>query len=65
MHHTTGVHQWLDGTMSRPECDHPPMEEPGNNKKWLQAGGPAHKALAQVVFEKRFLNTIERYLQFR
>lgn len=65
LHHATGHHEWLDGEYSEPRCEHDEMVEPTDGKSWLEAGGPAHRALGEAVSDKRFLNTLPHYVNFR
>lgn len=46
-------------------CAHEPLDEAGRNKPWLKKESPAHKALAKIVLDKRFLNTIPYFTNFR
>jgi hypothetical protein len=45
------------------KCMHGPLE--GEHKEWMVKGSASHKALIKIVLNKRFLNQIGYYLNFR
>ena len=47
------------------ECDHAPLNEDERSKPWLKKDSPPHKALTKIILDKRFLNTIPYYINFR
>ena len=59
------MHEWVDGTMGEPRCDHDAIDEPTKGKEWLVAGGQAHLALQRVIMNTKLLKTIPRYVNFR
>ena len=65
LHHVTGVHEWVDGYLTNPACEHEPMEEPTDGKQWLEPGSSAHRALIDVATDSTFLNKIPNYKRFR
>ncbi|XP_055998952.1 uncharacterized protein LOC130047616 [Ostrea edulis] len=67
VHHIVGEHEWSMSYSSNfygeNKCQHGPLE--GEQKEWLEKGSPAHKALIEIVFNKRLLNKIPYYVNFR
>ncbi|XP_069108222.1 uncharacterized protein [Argopecten irradians] len=64
VHHVVDVHQWiLSGGGNRTKCSHGPLET--EEKKWSKKGSKAHEALQKIAYDKRFLNNIKYYLNFR
>lgn len=68
VHHVVNEHEWSMSYSSsyfgNNKCMHGPMEEEGH-KDWIRKGSPAHTALIQIVFNKRFLRQIHYYVNFR
>ena len=66
MHHVVNEHTWhlsysgLEGGA----CSHGELAEE-RDKNWLARGSAAHAALAKIVFDKRRLNKIPYWLNFR
>lgn len=44
---------------------HDPLLDPTGDNVWMTKGTPAHEALRKIVLDKRFLNNIHYYLNFR
>nr|XP_034315406.1 LOW QUALITY PROTEIN: uncharacterized protein LOC105340464 [Crassostrea gigas] len=67
LHHVVDEHEWFlpysDGGISA--CAHDPLSDPTGDKVWITKGSPAHEALRKIVLDKRFLNNIHYYLNFR
>lgn len=68
VHHVVNEHEWSMSYSSsyfgNNKCMHGPMEEEGH-KDLIIKGSPAHTALIQIVFNKRFLRQIPYYVNFR
>ena len=47
------------------KCAHGPLDERERKKPWLKKESPAHKALAKIILDTRFLNTLVYYVNFR
>ncbi|KAK3107865.1 hypothetical protein FSP39_023881 [Pinctada imbricata] len=45
-------------------CYHGPLQE-SREKPWLKKGSKAHDALRKIVLDKRLLNSVPYYLNFR
>ena len=67
LHHVVNEHEWIvEEGDNKAKCDHDPIsEEEQREKPWLRKGSAAHKALAKIVMDKRFLNTFRYYTHFR
>lgn len=66
MHHVANEHDWIiEEGNNGAKCDHGPLQDEERDKPWLKKGSPPHKALAKIVFDKRFLNTFRYYTHFR
>ncbi|XP_070548070.1 uncharacterized protein [Ptychodera flava] len=67
LHHVTDEHAWaLPYGQGNNRCDHGPLSaERVQGREWLKKGDPAHVALRKVVLDKRFLNKVHYYLNFR
>eukprot|EP00105_Crassostrea_gigas_P025257 XP_011445781.1 PREDICTED: uncharacterized protein LOC105341126 [Crassostrea gigas] len=50
--------------LSPGSCSHGELEE-NRDKEWIEKGSPAHLAQTKIVLDKRFLNNIHYYLNFR
>lgn len=61
----TNKHEWIlgDGAGSG-QCDHGALGE-GHDKPWLEAGSKVHERLCAIIMNKRFLNNIGHYVNFR
>lgn len=66
IHHVVNEHEWVLPYCSPGsfQCDHGPLEDDGD-KEWLVKDGPAHTALRKIIMDKRFMNKIHYYLNFR
>ena len=65
LHHVVNEHEWvLEEGVNGGECPHEPLGDDEHNKPWLKES-PAHEALTKIVMDKRFLNTIPYYVNFR
>eukprot|EP00057_Strongylocentrotus_purpuratus_P021998 XP_011676472.1 PREDICTED: uncharacterized protein LOC105444208 [Strongylocentrotus purpuratus] len=64
VHHVTNVHDWsiTGGLGGVPHCEHGPLEE---REEWLVSGTKAHDALGKIVLDKRLLNTLVKFVNFR
>ncbi|XP_076126224.1 uncharacterized protein LOC143105969 [Alosa pseudoharengus] len=60
LHHVRDEHSWATGC-----CQHEPLEEGSQEKPWIEQGSAAHKALAGVVLDKRWLGLVKKFLNFR
>nr|XP_022301675.1 uncharacterized protein LOC111109742 [Crassostrea virginica] len=67
VHHVVDEHEWNMSYSSNfygsNKCLHGPIED--EHKAWLTKGSPAHTALIEIVFNKRFLSQIHYYVNFR
>ncbi|XDV33212.1 hypothetical protein PO909_003727 [Leuciscus waleckii] len=59
LHHVTNKHEWYLG-----HCRHGALPE-NQDRQWLESGSKAHKELEAIVFKKRWLRDVHRYLPFR
>ncbi|XP_065109929.1 uncharacterized protein [Paramisgurnus dabryanus] len=59
LHHVTNEHSWVLGG-----CQHADLES-GGTQQWLERGSRAHEALKSIVRNKRWLNEVHKYLNFR
>ncbi|CAL9689627.1 unnamed protein product [Knipowitschia caucasica] len=57
LHHVTNEHQWVQGG-----CQH---AESNGTQNWLDRGSPVHEALKSIIMNKRWLNEVHKYLNFR
>ncbi|XP_063956776.1 uncharacterized protein LOC129269419 isoform X1 [Lytechinus pictus] len=64
VHHVCNKHEWLltEGLGGEPRCEHGDIEE---REEWLLPGSPPHKALVRLVMDKKFLNTLVKFVNFR
>ena len=71
LHHVVDEHSWALG-----ECEHEPINYEDREAKqhaggkeapppWLEADSAAHNALTRIVMDKRFLNKIHYYTNYR
>ncbi|XP_035861067.1 uncharacterized protein LOC118495859 [Sander lucioperca] len=58
-HHVCNIHTWQIGS-----CQHGDLGE-GLGKQWIQRYSKSHKALVDIVFNKRWLKDVHKYLRFR
>ena len=66
LHHVANEHEWvLEEGVNGGQCAHAPLTEAERNKPWLKKDSAAHSALAKIVLDKRFLNTIPCFINFR
>jgi hypothetical protein len=67
VHHIVDEHEWemsyRSNVYGENKCQHGPLEE--GHKEWMENGGPAHKALIEIVFNKKLLNQISYNVNFR
>ena len=65
LHHIVGKHEWAiaEGGISR--CEHGELQSVENSKEHLVAGSKPHADLRRILFDKRFLKTIPKFLTFR
>lgn len=59
-HHIQGEHKWIDG-----ECSHGQLSEDDHTKPLIPEDTPAHEALKKIVFDPRWLESMEYYVNFR
>ncbi len=63
LHHVTDSHEWFNGQGDAPPyCEHGEMDK---QRPWLEKDSAPHCALRKVMFDKRFLNTVQYYVNFR
>ncbi|KAJ8048791.1 THAP domain-containing protein 1 [Holothuria leucospilota] len=63
VHHVTNVHHWNSGDLFC-RCRYDPLsEEEQRVKKWLTPGSVAHKALSDIVFDKRLSKDLKHVTQ--
>ena len=68
MHHIQNKHWWLLSHGDGPSgCTHGPLDDAERNKPWLNNTdhAVALQELRQIVFDKRFLNKVGYWLNFR
>ena len=65
LHHVIDEHEWLlpssDGSYA---CKYWPLSS-DRDKGWLERDSDQHVALRKIILDKRFLNKIPYYLNFR
>ncbi|XP_038592420.1 uncharacterized protein LOC119916461 [Micropterus salmoides] len=59
IHHICDVHTWTNG-----RCQHGHLEET-RGKPWIQKDSRCHKALVDIILNKRWLKDVHKYLRFR
>ncbi|KAG8008841.1 hypothetical protein GBF38_010482 [Nibea albiflora] len=59
IHHICNIHTWSKGS-----CHHGHLEDT-RGRSWIQKGTRCHKALLEIVVNKRWLKDIHKYLRFR
>lgn len=66
LHHIVNEHEWvMEEGVNRGKCDHGELDEAARNKPWMKKESSPHKALAKIVLDVRFLNTLCYYTNFR
>jgi hypothetical protein len=67
LHHVVNEHEWYlpYSETGISECAHDPLSEATRDKVWMKKGSPAHQALTNIILNKRFLNNVHYYLNFR
>ncbi|XP_070405919.1 uncharacterized protein [Nothobranchius furzeri] len=60
LHHVTGKHEWTRG-----KCDHGPLDATTSDKELMVPGSPPHEALQRIMFNRRWLKDVTKYLTFR
>ena len=64
VHHTANNHSW-DGCSKFKKCEHHNLTtDEVRDTPWLKVGSLSHKALQDVVFDKRFLKDMEKMTEF-
>ncbi|XP_063051991.1 uncharacterized protein LOC134446516 [Engraulis encrasicolus] len=58
-HHVCNVHSWRMGG-----CQHGPIEDEPD-RQWMERDSVSHKALVDIVLNKRFRKDVHKYLRFR
>ena len=66
LHHVVNEHEWFlpYSEMGMCTCVHDPLSDT-RDKAWMTKGSAAHEALRKIILDKRFLNNIHYYLNFR
>nr|XP_022297617.1 uncharacterized protein LOC111106988 [Crassostrea virginica] len=66
LHHVQNEHEWAlsYGRMGPGACSHGELTD-DRDKDWIEKGSPAQPALTKIVLDKRFLNNVHYYLNFR
>lgn len=60
VHHVCGSHEWAGG-----RCEHSSVlddKEPDGNKKYLNPESEAAEALRKIVFDTRWLKSLDYYI---
>lgn len=66
LHHIVDEHEWvISEGINECKCEHEPLQEEERNKPWLSKDLSSHKALRKIVLDKRFLNKLDYYKNFR
>ena len=64
-HHVITEHEWLPPSSDASySCKHGPLSS-DQDKGWLERDSDQHVALRKIILDKRFLNKIPYYLNFR
>lgn len=58
-HHVCNIHTWKTG-----KCEHGHLEEL-HGKEWIQRDSKCHKALIDIILNKRWQKNVHKYLRFR
>ncbi|XP_030837617.1 uncharacterized protein LOC105441958 isoform X2 [Strongylocentrotus purpuratus] len=66
VHHVTNQHEWgiTGGLGGVAHCEHGDIDE-REEEEWLKSGTKAHDALVKIILDKRFLNTLVKFINFR
>lgn len=65
LHHVLNEHEWLFNYGSGSNrCSHGPLAE-DREAEWLKKGSKAHQALVRIVMDRRLLNNVQYFLNFR
>ena len=59
-HHMCNSHEWACG-----RCLHDPMQLPGEGREWLSAESPAAEVLREIIFDGRWLKSLQYYVRNR
>ena len=68
LHHVVDEHEWVlpYSSSSVSSCLHGPLvRDVCDVKEWLKKGSPPHQALRSIVLDKRLINQVHYYLNFR
>lgn len=63
LHHITGKNEWLLAEGSSNEYEHGHLS-PTDEKPTLLQGSPSHKAIAQIIWNEKFIKNISYLLNF-
>ncbi|PIK35795.1 hypothetical protein BSL78_27382 [Apostichopus japonicus] len=66
LHHIVNEHDWvlsIDGSIGK--CQHGELDPSERNKPWLKKDSPPHAALRKAMTNKRFLNMLPYYKNFK
>ena len=55
----------VPGRFHSGQCAHAPLNETERNKPWLKKDSATHNALAKIVLDKRFLNSIPYFINLK
>lgn len=64
LHHVVDEHEWIFAYSTSNKCEHGPLSSE-RDKGWLKKDSPAHCALRDIVLNKRLINNIPHYTNFR
>ena len=63
-HHATNKHSW-GGCKKFKRYDHHKLNKREmKSVPWIKPGSPSHKALQEVLFKRRFLNDLTKFVEF-
>jgi hypothetical protein len=66
LHHVVNEHEWaLRDGVGDGKCGHDALSEEERTKPWLTKDSSPHKALRKIVLQKRLLNGLPYYTNFR
>ena len=60
IHHVCNSHEWACG-----KCMHEPMEFSGEGREWLNSESPAAEVLCDIIFDGRWLKSLQYYVRNR
>lgn len=60
MHHVCNSHNWVYG-----KCLHDHADQPGEGRKWLDPKSLSAEALREIIFDRRWLNSLPYYVRNR